>query len=63
MRINITQEPKKSVGDREVIDIDPQAFNSVKDWQNIEVTGIPYYVNKAESLGAIKVATPKRTKK
>ena len=37
------------------------SFNSVKSWQDIEVSGTKYYVDKAVTLGA-KKPKPKKKK-
>ena len=40
--------------------VTPKSFNSVKGWQDFEVSGVKYYVDKAVKLGAKK---PKPKKK
>lgn len=40
--------------------VTPKSFNSVKGWQDIEASGLKYYVDKAVNLGAKK---PKPKKK
>ena len=41
--------------------VTPKSFNSVKWWQDIEVSCIKYYVDKAVKLGA-KKPKPKKKK-
>ena len=41
--------------------VTPRSFEYVKGWQDIEVSGIKYYVDKAVKLGA-KKPKPKKKK-
>lgn len=41
--------------------VTPKSFNSVKGWQDVEVIGLKYYVDKAVNLGA-KKPNPKKKK-
>ncbi len=41
--------------------VTPKSFNSIKGWQDIEVSGVKYYVDKAVKLGA-KKPKPKKNK-
>lgn len=41
--------------------VTPKSFNSVKGWQDVEVSGVKYYVDKAVKLGAKKPKPKKKT--
>ena len=41
--------------------VTPSSFNAVKEWQDYEVSGVKYYVDKAVKLGA-KKPKPKKKK-
>ena len=62
MKIHFTNDPRKKVETGDVVEISPQAFNAVKSWSGVEVSGLNYYVDKACSLGAHKVAKTKAKK-
>jgi len=44
-----------------VLLVTPRSFKYVKEWQDTEVSGIKYYVDKAVKLGA-KKPKPKKKK-
>ena len=62
MKIHFTNDPKKRVETGDVMEVSPQAFNAVKSWLGVEVSGLSYYVDKACSLGANKVVKAKSKK-
>jgi hypothetical protein len=41
--------------------VTPKSFNSVKEWQGVEVSGTKYYVDKAVKLGGKKPKPKKKT--